>query len=463
MQTVIENQGKIDTETLMRLARDKSVGSRTKLADIIGDLFFGATGTLSDAEQSIMTDILRQLVQDVEINVRKHLAIQLSNQSDAPHDLVLALANDDSEVAYPLLLKSRVLRDQDLVAIIHHRTLEHQLAVSMRDSVSPVVSAALVETGEETVIKRLLENHNAEIACDTMAHVVEQSRRLDSLQKPLVHRSDLPAELAEKMYWWVSAALRSHIVENFDVDQSDIDSAMEVAVKTVIATQETEDSDMSATDRVARYLAESHDTDGDLIIRLLRDGEVTLFERVLAPQTGLRRFEDHFFAHGLVVDVDLRDHVGNIADLRRDVDDLAGDDVDGLLVIDQRPRLRVAHLEHLRRRRLGRSQVRVKPLGQRPGRDKSVAPHDRRTRDRGGDDDKRRPSDPDPRTRLLRYRGQVRTRRYGPRLRGRDRQVDTLGHVGGRGFGPGVSAAGAPHHPTQIAEHGRVDEVARRA
>ncbi len=286
---MIENQGKIDTETLMRLARDKSVGSRTKLADIIGDLFFGATGTLSDAEQSIMTDILRQLVQDVEINVRKHLAIQLSNQSDAPHDLVLALANDDSEVAYPLLLKSRVLRDQDLVAIIHHRTLEHQLAVSMRDSVSPVVSAALVETGEETVIKRLLENHNAEIACDTMAHVVEQSRRLDSLQKPLVHRSDLPAELAEKMYWWVSAALRSHIVENFDVDQSDIDSAMEVAVKTVIATQETEDSDMSATDRVARYLAESHDTDGDLIIRLLRDGEVTVFERVLEHQTGLRR------------------------------------------------------------------------------------------------------------------------------------------------------------------------------
>ena len=286
---VIDNQGKLDIETLMRLARDKSVGSRTKLADIIGDLFFGPAGTLTDAEQTIMTDILRQLVQDVEVSVRKHLAIQLSNRADAPHDLVIALANDESEVAFPLLLKSRVLRDQDLVAIIHHRTLEHQLAVSMRESISAVVSAALVETGEETVIKRLLENRNAEIARDTMAHLVEQSRRLDSLHGPLVHRSDLPADLAEKMYWWVSAALRMHIVENFDVDPTEIDTAMDVAVNTVFETQNAEDSAVSATDRVAKHLAESRNTDGDLLVRLLRETEVTLFERVLEHQTGLRR------------------------------------------------------------------------------------------------------------------------------------------------------------------------------
>ena len=289
MQTVVDDQGKIDIETLMRLARDKSVGSRTKLADIIGDLFFGATGTLSDAEQSIMSDILRQLVQDVEVNVRKHLAIQLSNKIDAPHELVIALANDESEVAYPLLLKSRVLRDQDLVTIIHHRTLEHQLAISMRDEVSTTVSTALVEAGEETVIKRLLENHNAEIARDTMAHLVEQSRRLDSLQKPPVHRSDLPNDLAEKMYWWVSAALRTDIVDRFDIDPTELDAAMELTVKTAIASEQDDDPTVSATDRVAKHLADSEPPDRDLVIRLLLEGEISLFERVLEHQTGLRR------------------------------------------------------------------------------------------------------------------------------------------------------------------------------
>lgn len=289
MQAAYNDSGKLDIEALMRLARDKSVGSRTKLADIIGDLFFGASGTLTDAEQTIMSDILRQLVQDVEISVRKHLAIQLSNQIDAPHELVIALANDDSEVAYPLLIKSRVLRDQDLISIIHHRTLEHQLAIAMRESVSEPVSAALVETGEETVIKRLLENHNAEIARDTMAHLVEQSRRLDGLQKPLVHRSDLPRDLAEKMYWWVSAALRQHIVENFDVDPTEIDTAMEYTVSTALAEQDAADAPMSATERVARHLAERADPDGALLLQLLHEGEIALFERVLERQTGLRR------------------------------------------------------------------------------------------------------------------------------------------------------------------------------
>ena len=289
VQTVTDDQGKIDVETLMRLARDKSVGSRTKLADIIGDLFFGATGTLTEAEQSIMTDILRQLVQDVEISVRKHLAIQLSNKADAPHDLVIARANDESEVAYPLRLKSRVLRDEDLIAIVHHRTLEHQLAVSMRDSVSAAVSATLVETGEETVIKRLLENHNAEIARDTMEHLVEQSRRLDSLQRPLVHRNDLPAELAGKMYWWVSAALRSHIVDKFDVDPTEIDAALEYTVNLVREEQAAGDQALSATERVAKFLAECENADDDLILQLLREGEIALFERVLEHQTGLRR------------------------------------------------------------------------------------------------------------------------------------------------------------------------------
>ena len=289
MQTVIDKRGNIDVDALMRLARDKSVGSRTKLADIIGDLFFGATGTLSEAEQSIMSDILRQLVQDVEIAVRKHLAIQLSNKSDAPHELVIALANDESEVAYPLLLRSRVLRDQDLISIIHHRTMEHQLAIAMRDTVSPSVSAALVETGEETVIKRLLENPNAAIARDTMAHLVDQSRRLDSLQRPLVQRTDLPADLAEKMYWWVSAALRAHIVKNFDVDPSEIDSAMEETVKTAMGADDDEGAALSATDRVAAHLAGSNEPDGELVAQLLREGEVSLFERVLEHQTGLRR------------------------------------------------------------------------------------------------------------------------------------------------------------------------------
>jgi uncharacterized protein (DUF2336 family) len=88
----------IGVDDLLRLAHDKSAESRKQLVGIIGDLFFDRNTVLTEAERTIMSEILRQLIQDAELTVRKHLAIRLSDEPHAPHNLVLALANDDAEV-----------------------------------------------------------------------------------------------------------------------------------------------------------------------------------------------------------------------------------------------------------------------------------------------------------------------------------------------------------------------------
>ena len=120
-----------DVEQLLALARDKTVASRQTLVETVSDLFFANEGVLSDRERALMTDILRQLIHDVEMSVRKALSERFSAQDGAPHDLVLALANDDIEVAHPILTDSQILQDIDLIEIIHHRTLEHQLAIAI--------------------------------------------------------------------------------------------------------------------------------------------------------------------------------------------------------------------------------------------------------------------------------------------------------------------------------------------
>ena len=60
------------------------------------------------------------------------------------------LANDDIEVAYPILAFNKVLQDADLIEVIRHRTLEHQLVIAIREDVSEAVSDALVRTGKGT-------------------------------------------------------------------------------------------------------------------------------------------------------------------------------------------------------------------------------------------------------------------------------------------------------------------------
>ena len=217
----------LEFDELLDLARDRSVASRTRLVETVSDLFFDKKSTLSDRERALMTEILRRLIHDIEMSVRRTLAERLAAEPDAPSELITQLANDEIEVAYPVLVKSSVLQDAELIEIIHQRTLEHQLAITTRERLSRTVSDALVNTGHTDVIKALLENHGAEIGHATMEFLVEQSKRIDAYQNPLVARPDLPGELAKRMYWWVSAALRRHLVAAFDIDPSELDRRIE--------------------------------------------------------------------------------------------------------------------------------------------------------------------------------------------------------------------------------------------
>jgi uncharacterized protein (DUF2336 family) len=281
--TAIE-QGEFDY--LFELARDKTVAGRRTLVETIGDLFFAQNETLTEQERSSMTEILRQLIHDVEISVRRALADRLAEQPMAPRDLVLALANDEIEVAHPLLVNSGVLEDMDLIEIIRNRTLEHQLAIAIRKSVSETVCDALVETENTDVIKTLLENPHAQISAKTMEYLVEQSRRVDSYQNPLLNRPDLDADLAKRMYWWVSAALRMHILENYEIDSSELDETMEATVKDL--TNEPQTMQLSKAVELAEKLGEERQITPALMLKVLRDGEVALFVALFSKFTGVR-------------------------------------------------------------------------------------------------------------------------------------------------------------------------------
>lgn len=278
----------VDVDYLIQLARSKSTAARSELAATINDLFLGNHDILSETERTLMADILRHLIHDVEMSVRRDLAERLAQNPAAPRDLIKSLANDDIEVAHPILTRSQVLHNLDLIEIIHHRTMEHQLAIAMRDGVPEDVADALVGTGQHNVIATLLENPSAKISRTTMEYLVEQSRRIDRFHNPLVARPDLGPDLAKKMYWWVSAALRQHIVENFAVDPTDIDNTIESAVTEALRKADIYDPTKTKPFELADRLAEISAITPRLLIEALRQGEINLFEALFVKLTGVR-------------------------------------------------------------------------------------------------------------------------------------------------------------------------------
>jgi|TARA_Y100000294_G_C8525103_1_gene324564 uncharacterized protein (DUF2336 family) len=278
----------ISLEELFVLARDKSSAGRQTLFENMRDMFLDGGGSVSDREKAQMGEILRQLVHDVEKKLRKSLAEKLAQRSDTPHALIVELANDEFEVAHPILLESNVLQDADLIETVKHRTMEHQLAISMRKNVSEDVSEALVETGQEDVIASLLNNHGAKISRHVMDYLVSESKRVDSYQNPLVQRPDLPPELAERMSWWVSAALREHISDKFSLDLGDLDDVIETVAEEQFGVNQDDLPPVSKADNLVERLSDLGELDASFLIKALRQGEISLFESAFCKLTGLK-------------------------------------------------------------------------------------------------------------------------------------------------------------------------------
>ncbi len=268
---------------LLELAHDRSVQDRSELVAGICDLYFGEARVRIDYDREMMADIMRRLVHDVESSVRRRLSECLAHRPDAPRDLVATLARDDIEIAYPVLVNSEVLRDADLVEIIQYLTLEHQLAIAIRARLNEPVSDALVETDNVVVITTLLENRNARISEPTMGKLVARSERDAGLRESLVRRHDLPPHVAQKLYWGVSAALRQHIVANFDIDPNDLDETIEVAVGDVI-----EDAIGIVRPKPAPPVEPEDAGDRRRLVKLLVRGEIPMFLDLFSKLSRLR-------------------------------------------------------------------------------------------------------------------------------------------------------------------------------
>ena len=231
-----------------------------------------------------MHDILGRLVKDVEISVRAKFAQKLADIDKAPRELIVVLVNDECTVALPVLHRSAVLQDHDLIEIIRHRTMEHRLAISMRATVSELVFDALVETEEPEVSETLLRNKGGAISDASLSQLVDQSETIERYREPLLDRAELAPGLAKKMYWWVSATLRQIILDRYALSPNDIDDAMEGAV--LDALRDSGHATATATD--------SLDTPAPLdelpqfrMIEVLRAGEIAEIQKLMCAAVGL--------------------------------------------------------------------------------------------------------------------------------------------------------------------------------
>lgn len=274
------NNISIDEEVtnLLEFAYANKANGRSELFNTITDFLERRHSELASTELSLMSDILEKLLNDVEISVRKKLAYRLAEKVTAPVDLVILLANDQVEIATPVLSLSKLLSDEELINIIRHKTVQHQLGIARREQLSTGVCGELISIGNTKTLVTLLNNKNATIGMDSLSILVEKSKNNLPIQPPLIERPDLPKEMAAKMYQWVSENLKQSILTNLNLSETDIDDLLESAVEEVHEEEIIQVTSEKSEILLVNKLHKAGRLKAAFLMKCLNQGQISLFE-----------------------------------------------------------------------------------------------------------------------------------------------------------------------------------------
>jgi len=211
-------------EKLLELAHQRALKGKGGLAASVAEMCLASKASLSERELELAFEILRLLVDKVEVNIRRHIADYLADRSDVPADLIKSLAMDDVGVAYPILAHNTLLTNEDLIEIIAERSVRHRQAIAIRPHIQQAITDPLVERNEIEVLTTLLCNETAEISEAAMQQLVERSLDIESFREPLVHRREMTRDMARRMYIWAEDSLRDFLIDEFDVNPAAFES-----------------------------------------------------------------------------------------------------------------------------------------------------------------------------------------------------------------------------------------------
>ena len=173
---------------------------REQLFRNMAQLFSYVSDRCDDEQVAQYDEVLCQLAELVEVEARVHVAKLLAPLERAPGTVVLKLANDDIEVAKPLLEFSTVLSDDDLIDIVSRQSEQHRVAIASRLNVTERVGEAIVEYGDRSSVVRLMRNTNAELDKATLEKLVERATHdmelaADLRNRPEIDRKSLRGEI----------------------------------------------------------------------------------------------------------------------------------------------------------------------------------------------------------------------------------------------------------------------------
>jgi uncharacterized protein (DUF2336 family) len=226
------------------------------------------------------------LLDDPSPMVRRALADALANSDDAPHGVILALAQDQPEIAEKVAARSPMLAEADLVDLVGTGGESVQCAIASRAPLSRAVAGAIAEVSGAAACLVLIENLSAETSVKSLARIAERHGQLSAIREALFAREDLQADTRQALVAKLSETLVRFVTDRDWVPEERLQRvAREACERATVAIAAGKESDEIAG--LVRHLVASGQLTSLLLLRALLSGNMRFLIEAFAELSGL--------------------------------------------------------------------------------------------------------------------------------------------------------------------------------
>jgi uncharacterized protein (DUF2336 family) len=274
------------------LSNETSSEKRRDVLHRVTDLFFMTTEQQTPDDIATFGNVMERIAYELEVEARAELSERISEIDKAPRRLVCRLATDDIAVARPVLERSKVLTDDDLIQIAKTRGQTHLHAISKRPTIASPVTDVLVERGESPVLQEVTNNKGAEFSQTGLGVLAEKARTDGELLTALGSRADLPPDLMREIKQRVAQKIKTDMAGKYsETDMADLDSLVDESAANLDL-----DGVKKSNDEL-KELAKNHQLTEDDVVNLAKSRKLNETVHALSVLTGL---DDRMISHCLL-------------------------------------------------------------------------------------------------------------------------------------------------------------------
>lgn len=281
------------------MARSGAVKDREILAQAVASLLHTQ---LTSGERGLAENILLQLLQEAELELRTALAGQLAHEPNCPLSLLEYLIyKNPFSVSESVLRHSEKLTDEYLIEVV--KFFDHSdywMAIAQRKRVGEDLCQLLIETEDDKVCQTLVENKGSHLPKAGVAWLINAALHMPGMQKSLLARPEVTPEFAVQLYWHVSEELRADIQKRFDIDKNQLERAIQRIVHHRMAAKKETPNITPEKMAYAHDLKRNNEIAPRVLSDALKKDDIGLFVCLwaalltLKPELVLRKFESDF-------------------------------------------------------------------------------------------------------------------------------------------------------------------------